>query len=130
MRLSVVGAVVFLAACTASPSAQAAGDPELVGTWYATTGDPPGVTAVFNEDGTFTWSNGDTRGAYEADGSTLTFSYPDDSGYCPAGTLTWAYEVSADTLTSDVIAAHCPPAEPVESLGGAPPSPDWVFERR
>jgi hypothetical protein len=88
MRLAWIGAVVFLAACAASPTAEASGDPELVGTWYATTGDPPGVTAVFNDDGTFTWSNGNTRGTYEADGSTLTFSYADDNAYCPAGTLT------------------------------------------
>ena len=101
-----------------------------MGTWYATTGDPPGVTAIFNDDGTFTWSNGNLSGTYEADGSTLTFSFPDDSSFCPAGTFTWAYEVSGDTLTSDLIAAECPPAAAAASLGAAPPSPDWIFERR
>ena len=128
MRLAWIGAVVFLAACAATPTAEASGDPELVGTWYATTGDPPGVTAVLNDDGTFTWSNGGLSGTYEADGSTLTFSYPDDSSFCPTGTFTWAYEVSGDTLTSDVVAHECPPAAAWE--GGGPPSPDWAFERR
>ena len=121
---------MFLAACAATPTAEAAGDPELVGTWYATTGDPPGVTAVFNQDGTFTWSNGNLSGTYEADGSKLTFSFPDDSSFCPAGSYTWAYEVSGDTLTSDVSAAECPPDPPAASLEAAPPSPDWIFERR
>jgi hypothetical protein len=130
MRLSWIGAIVFLAACAATPTPEAAGDAELVGTWYATTGDPPGVTAVFKDDGTFTWSNGDLSGTYEVDGSTLTFSFPDDSSYCAGGTLTWIYELSGDTLTSDVSAAECPPAAPAASLAGAPPSPDWIFERR
>jgi hypothetical protein len=134
--------VFFLAACAATPTregatptgeaptptGEAAGHPELVGTWYATTGDPPGITAVFNNDGTFTWSNGDLSGTYEADGSTLTFSYPDDSTWCPGGTFTWDYEVSGDILTSDVVGAECPPAAPIES--GPPASPDWIFEPR
>jgi hypothetical protein len=121
-------AALFLAACS-SPTEPTA-EPDVVGSWVATTGDPAGVIAVFSEDGTFTWSNGDLRGTYEADGSILTFSFQDDSSFCAAGTLTWAYEVSGDTLTADVIAADCPPAEPAESLRGAPPSPDWIFERQ
>jgi hypothetical protein len=127
MRLSWIGAVVFLAACAATPTAESASDLELVGTWYATTGDPPGVTAVFNDDGTFTWSNGDLSGTYEADGSTLIFSFPDDSSFCPGGTFSWDYQVTGDSLTSDVTVFECPPRAPIEE---GPPSPDWIFERR
>jgi len=126
MRWNVMGAAtVLVAAC--STGVQARVDPQLVGTWVATTGNPVGVTAAFHDDGTFTWSNGNLAGTYQADGSTLTFSYPADSGWCPRGTLIWDYEVSGDSLTSDVVRIECPG---LPTLEAGPPSPDWVFERR
>lgn len=100
-------------------------DTELVGTWRATHGNPIGVIAGFNADGTSTWSNGDLESTYEADGSTLTFSNPDNSTFCPGGTITWEYEIDGDTLTADTVAADCP--EGAFDLG--PPSPDWIFVR-
>jgi hypothetical protein len=101
----------------------AAVDPDVVGTWLATTGNPAGVTAVFSEEGTFTWSNGDVSGTYEADGSTLTFQFSADGAFCPGETLIWNYAVTNDELTSDVVGGQC---------GGeqGPPSPDWIFERQ
>jgi hypothetical protein len=61
MRWTMMGAAsVLLAAC--SSVGQANVDPELVGTWFAITGDPAGVIAPFHEDGTFTWSNGNVYG--------------------------------------------------------------------
>ena len=102
-------------------------DPDVIGTWLTTTGDPAGVIAEFNENGTFTRSNGDLSGTYEADGSTLTFNFPDDSSFCAAGDLIWEYEVSADKLVSDVVGGLCPGGVPREE---GPPSPDWIFERQ
>jgi hypothetical protein len=126
MRWKMMGAAtVLLAAC--GSTGQANVDPDLVGTWFATTGDPAGVTADFHDDGTFTWSNGNVHGTYEADRPTLTFSYAADSDWCPGGTLTWEYQLSGDNLTSDVVRSKCPGFPP---LGAGPPSPDWVFERR
>jgi hypothetical protein len=125
-----IATALLAAACStagASPSAQADVDPDVVGTWVATTGDPVGVVAVFNGDGTFTWSNDNTHGTYEADGSTLTFSYPADNRFCPEGTLIWEYEISGDTLTSDLVGGLCPGGVPWEE---GPPSPDWIFERQ
>ncbi|HEX6129518.1 MAG TPA: hypothetical protein VF071_10905 [Candidatus Limnocylindria bacterium] len=116
-------ASILVAAC--GTSEQTTVDSELVGTWRATVGNPIGVIAAFNADGTSTWSNGDLESTYEADGSTLTFSNPDDSPFCAGGTLTWEYEIDGDTLTADVVAADCP--EGAFDLG--PPSPDWIFVR-
>lgn len=124
-RKATWAATVLLAAC--STAVQSSVDPGLVGTWFATTGNPVGVTADFHDDGTFTWSNGNVHGTYQADGSTLTFSFAADSDFCPTGTLTWQYQVSGDSLTSDMVASKCPGFPP---LGSGPPSPDWVFERR
>lgn len=98
-------ATVIVTACTAVPSAV---DNELLGSWVATTGNPAGVVAVFNGDGTFTWSALDLAGTYTSDGSSLTFSYPEDSAFCAAGTLTWDYEVAGDTLTADIAGSDCP----------------------
>jgi hypothetical protein len=53
----------------------------------------------------------------------------EDGIYCPAGTLTWACELSGDALRSAAALSRSL-AAPQESLTGAPPSPDWVFERR
>jgi hypothetical protein len=129
-KLLLVATALLAAACSAtgaSPTAQADVDPDVIGTWLATTGDPAGVVAEFNEDGTFTWTNGNTHGTYEADGSTLTFSFPDDNIFCPEGTLVWEYDISGDMLTSDVVGGLCPGGAPWEE---GPPSPDWIFERQ
>jgi hypothetical protein len=131
----IIASALVIASCSAttpsattpSASTPAHVDPDIVGTWFATTGDPPGVTAVYNEDGSFTWSWGDLSGTYEADGSVLTAFYPDDSHFCPGGTITWEYEVTDDTLTADVIGGLCQGTFPFEQ---GPPSPDWIFERQ
>ena len=81
------------------------------------------MTAVFSEEGTFTWSNGDLSGTYEADGSALTFHFSAGGEFCPGGTLIWDYAVTGDELTSDVVGGQCGGVE-------GPPSPDWIFERQ
>ena len=116
-------ATTLAAACETSE--QPTADQELVGTWRATMGNPVGVIAAFNADGTSTWSNGDLESTYEADGATLTFFNPDDSTFCAGGSLTWEYQIDGDTLTADIVAADCP-----EGAFDLPsPSPDWIFVR-
>jgi hypothetical protein len=113
--------VLAVVGCGATPV-----DPDVVGTWLATAGDPPGVVAVFHDDGTFTWSQGDINGTFEADGTHLTTHPSEEHSFCARGSLTWEYEVAADTMTADVVSSDCPEGP----LFIPPESPDWVFERQ
>jgi hypothetical protein len=63
----------------------------------------------------------------EVDGTTLTFSFPDHNTFCPDGTHVWEYDMSGETLTSDLVGGLCPGGVPWEE---GPPSPDWVVERQ
>lgn len=116
-------AIVLLlvaAACGGSDAGQA-----LVGTWVGTGDVPEEVTMILMEDGSFTWSIMDISGTWEADDTSLTLAFPEDSPFCAGGELLWEYQLDGDTLTSDVVGGDCP--EPVDV---GPPSPDWRFERR
>jgi hypothetical protein len=121
--------MMVTAACTTNVNPAATGsaaDGNVVGTWVATLGNPAGVTAVFNADGTFTWSNGNVSGTFEADRSTLTLNFPADSSFCSGGNLVWDFMIEADTLTADIVGGECDGAPITEG----PPSPDWIFQRQ
>jgi hypothetical protein len=122
-------AVLFTAACTTNVNPASPGsavDSNVVGTWVATQGSPAGVTAVFNADGTFTWSNGNVSGTFEADGSTLTLNFPADSSFCASGNLVWDFVIEAETMTADIVGGECDGEPIIEE----PPSPDWIFQRQ
>lgn len=110
---------VLVAGCGGSSDAADA----LPGRWVGTGQAPGEVTMVLDQNGSFTWSNGELEGSWEANGQRLTFSYPDSSSFCPGGSITWEYELDGDSLTSDLV-------EGTRAGFSTPPgSPDWTFMR-
>lgn len=63
----------------------------------------------------------DITGTWEADETSLTLAFPDDSPFCPGGELLLEGQLDGDTLTSDVVGGDCP--EPIDV---GPPSPGLV----
>ncbi|HEX6230810.1 MAG TPA: hypothetical protein VF029_03780 [Actinomycetota bacterium] len=119
-RLAIGTLLLAMAACGDSD-----GSEDLVGTWVGTGNAPEEVTMTLSDDGSFTWSILDLTGTWEADDTTLTLAFPEDSPFCAGGELRWEYRLGEDTLTSDVVGGDCP-----EGVELGPPSPDWRFERQ
>jgi hypothetical protein len=115
--------VAAMVGCSGGASAEDA----LVGIWVGTSAFGQDVTMELRADGSFSWSALSVDGTWEADATTLTFSYPDNSPFCDGGTLTWEYSIDGDSLTSDVVAHTCTPGE-MRPIG--PPDPDWHFQRQ
>lgn len=101
-----VATALLIASCGCVPQAEV--DPDLVGSWVATTGEYSGATIEFTDDGRFLFSSNQWVGTYEADGSTLTLDFPGNPSFCRGGgTLTWDYHVRGQILTADDVAGSC-----------------------
>ena len=110
-----VATALLIATCGCVPQADV--DPNVVGSWVATTGDYSGTTIEFTRDGQFLFTPDQLIGTYEADGSTLELSFPDNPLFCDGGTVTWDYLIDDRVLTADDVAGECAASR------------HWVFER-
>ena len=99
-------------------------DSDAAGVWLTAPGFDD-VTMTLKADGTYTWDNrtidGCATGTWMADGTRLTFTFAEDDPFCAGETLTWEYQLEADTLTSEVVAETCP-----EAVSRA----SWEFKRQ